>query len=377
MTRHDRTILRYLARNPGCIRKQVLDELRLRRNTVTESCARLIRQGKIVEVNRGKRRNVKLKINPDAFLALGIEHTDKGVLQVVLDSDKIIRSRRFVPLPRTLTGELRCRSIADAIAEELARLPSPLKALGIGFCDIGRVNEQAGRSILAVALKGWEDIPIREILSKRCSLPVDLFHSSPPYCEAERLFGCASGWDEFLFLWADARIGLGIRTMRGLLHATSGVEGELGHVVVEEPGRACRCGNRGCLETVAAAEAVRRHAAADSADIPSLTDVIAAARLGQKPALLALDDSARAIGRVLAGIINVVGIPRLVLKGSLPDAGAVFLDPLRDVLTRQCVYPLNANLSLTVSTTDAYAGAAGAAWLVLERAFAGTENGQG
>ena len=59
-----------------------------------------------------------------------------------------------------------------------------------------------------------------------------------------------------------AGIGAGIDRRRHGLHGAGGTAGELGHVLVDDNGPICRCGNRGCLETLVAGPGDRRPAAA-------------------------------------------------------------------------------------------------------------------
>ena len=61
-------------------------------------------------------------------------------------------------------------------------------------------------------------------------------------------------------------IGAGLVLRGRLYHGFAGTAGELGHLTVDEGGPVCRCGNRGCLEAFAGAEAIveplrRRHGA--------------------------------------------------------------------------------------------------------------------
>ena len=48
-----------------------------------------------------------------------------------------------------------------------------------------------------------------------------------------------------------AGIGLGLILNGAPYRGVAGVAGELGHLAVVEDGLICRCGNRGCLETIA------------------------------------------------------------------------------------------------------------------------------
>jgi predicted NBD/HSP70 family sugar kinase len=53
-------------------------------------------------------------------------------------------------------------------------------------------------------------------------------------------------------------ISAGVVTNGSLIRGANGLAGEIGHVVVDESGPVCRCGQRGCLEALAAGPAIGR-----------------------------------------------------------------------------------------------------------------------
>ena len=75
---------------------------------------------------------------------------------------------------------------------------------------------------------------------------------------AEMTYGAARGARDLVYVKAASGVGAGIVLGGRLHHGVGGMAGELGHVHVEDDGRVCRCGNRGCLETVAAAARAAR-----------------------------------------------------------------------------------------------------------------------
>jgi len=108
-----------------------------------------------------------------------------------------------------------------------------------------------------------------------------------------------------------------------------GWAGEIGHVCVDPDGPACRCGSTGCLEQYAGRQAVLLAAglppAAGAAELAEL------ARSGPGPARDAVAGAARALGIALAGVVNVLDIPAIVLGGHL----GLIADLLRPDLERQ------------------------------------------
>ncbi len=79
---------------------------------------------------------------------------------------------------------------------------------------------------------------------------------------AELHHGIARGRHDVVYLKVASGVGAGI-VLGGRLHrGASGIAGEIGHVQVGEDGQVCRCGNRGCLETMVSAAAPARAAPA-------------------------------------------------------------------------------------------------------------------
>ncbi len=110
--------------------------------------------------------------------------------------------------------------------------------------------------------------------------------------------------------------------------------GELGHVHVEDDGRVCRCGNRGCLETVAAAPALLallRESHGDDLALGGLLELAARGDLGTRRVL---QDAGLAIGRALAVAVNLLNPELVVVGGDLALAGEPLLEGVRESLSR-------------------------------------------
>ena len=124
--------------------------------------------------------------------------------------------------------------------------------------------------------------------------------------------------------------------------------GEIGHVIVDPDGAACRCGQRGCLETVASGPHIARRAVAaglESAEPVTSRTVYEAAAAGTPIARHVADDSGRALARALVGLILTCDLDLVLLGGGVAGAGAPFLDPLVAELERlRAASPLVASL---------------------------------
>lgn len=75
---------------------------------------------------------------------------------------------------------------------------------------------------------------------------------------AELRFGLAHSKKNVLAIQLDWGIGLGIIVNGKLYKGRDGFAGEFGHLPMVDNGLLCRCGKRGCLETVASGTAIAR-----------------------------------------------------------------------------------------------------------------------
>ncbi len=81
---------------------------------------------------------------------------------------------------------------------------------------------------------------------------------------AEMVWGAGRGCSDLVYVKAATGVGAGLVFGGRLFRGAGGTAGEIGHMTVDERGPVCRCGNRGCLEALAGADAVlgplrRRH----------------------------------------------------------------------------------------------------------------------
>ena len=145
--------------------------------------------------------------------------------------------------------------------------------------------------------------------------------------------GVAAGHRDVCYLRVESGIGCGL-LMGGRLHrGATGVAGEIGHVQVDETGVLCRCGNRGCLETIAAPRELL--ASLETQYGESVSAARALELAGHDPiAQRVLADAGRMIGRVIADLANTVNPSIVVLDGPLISDGGPVVAGVREALRR-------------------------------------------
>jgi glucokinase len=156
-----------------------------------------------------------------------------------------------------------------------------------------------------------------------------------------------------------------------LWHGAYGSAGEFGHMTVDFEGPLCDCGNRGCIEAIAAgpdiAAWVGQQIAAGRASALSCQsdlsgrDVVEAAQLGDALAVSALDRAGRAVGFGVINVAHLVNLDVVVVGGGIANAGDLLFDPLRTTVREHLLASTAPNLRIEPWSLGEDVGLLGAA----------------
>jgi predicted NBD/HSP70 family sugar kinase len=159
----------------------------------------------------------------------------------------------------------------------------------------------------------------------------------------------------------------------------------IGHVPVENGGSAvCRCGNTGCLEVVAGADAIVTEASRAArearsrflaevlaqAGAISVADVGLAAQRGDAVSAEILSRSGRHIGSVLAAVANAFNPALIVLGGEVVETGDILLAAVREAIYRSAHPLVTRDLRIVRSQMGDSAALVGAALTLIDDFFA-------
>ncbi len=214
----------------------------------------------------------------------------------------------------------------------------------------------AGAGVLLPNLLGdWVGRPIAGPVGEALGVPVTLVNDVRALTLAELRLGAGRGACDLVCIALGTGVGGGV-VIGGRLHLGLGHAGEIGHTTVEPDGPLCGCGNRGCLDRVAGADAI-----AALAGQPTVAAAAEAARGGDAVATAAFAQAGTYVGRALAGAVVLLWPERVVVGGGVADAGELLLAPVRDELRRRaCVAPID-DIPVVAAELGPVAGAVGAA----------------
>jgi predicted NBD/HSP70 family sugar kinase len=232
--------------------------------------------------------------------------------------------------------------------------------LGVGMGLAAPVDAASGTAYVEGILPGWGGLRPAAEMQARLGLPVRLDNDANVGALGEHRFGVAAGARDVAYVRLSAGIGLGLILNGAPYRGRVGIAGELGHVrAVASGGAPCRCGNRGCLETVASAAAV---ADALGVHVPRVVELVEA---GDADALRAVAEAGEAVGAAVAAVVNVLNPELVVIGGELAGAGPVLLDPLQRAIAESVIEPSAAAVETRVGALGERAEVLGAAALVL------------
>ncbi|NAZ78233.1 ROK family protein, partial [Kineococcus sp. T13] len=180
------------------------------------------------------------------------------------------------------------------------------------------------------AFLGWRDVPLGRLLEHELGLPVVVDNDLLSFARAEQWFGAARGCDHFAVLTIGEGLGYGLVVHGELVDRPDAGVGLVGHVPLLPGGPLCPRGHAGCAEallTVAAVEA--RASVALRRPVP-YEEVLDLALAGEPLARRVVDDSARALGALVAAIGNFTMPEKVILSGEGVRLAEVGRDALRE-----------------------------------------------
>jgi predicted NBD/HSP70 family sugar kinase len=261
--------------------------------------------------------------------------------------------------------------------------------LGIGIAGPGIIDTHNG-VIRRSVFFDWNALPLGDILHKRWNLPVHLANASQLAALAEYIFGNRSDLANLAVVRVGQDVGAGL-ILNGQLYFGDGFgAGEIGHIVLKPNGELCRCGNRGCLETLVSSRAIVKRALMLAQENPtsllaqklfqnsdpSLDAVLAAHQQGDPLAHQIAEESAEYLAQALTSIVAVLNVQRILFVGSVTQFGEPWLQQIRAKLPTLAIPNLVKQTTLAVAEHGSDAVILGAAALLLSRELGLTLNRQ-
>lgn len=256
------------------------------------------------------RPSVRLMLRPEGAYFVGVSLLQDPAQMALINLQGEIIARASFVLDRE--PEALARNIALALPRLLAgQLDASERLIGMGVTLSGFIDENQSICVQS-ALLGWRDVPLARLIAAASGVEVFIENDAKALAVSEKRFGQARDLDTFTLVSHGAGIG-SAHFIAGKLHrGLHGGAGEIAHCTLELNGTPCRCGKRGCLDTLASLNAIMEMARQEGLSVDSLAELEQLAASGTAAAIRILHRAGSALGLAIAHLIQIID-PSLIL----------------------------------------------------------------
>lgn len=376
----------------GAMTKEQLARLAgLKRTTLNRMMLPLEESGFIIRATVGEssggRRPVVYDVNPKKYYVIGID-ISRLYTQVVLTNLKMetLAKYRF-DMNQASSPETTLKRIQDWLRAAL-QATSGGSVLGIGIGTVGPLDRRNGIILNPenFAAGGWENIPLKAIFEEKTGLPVIIDNGANAAVLAETHYGIGKGVRNVMYLNCGVGIRTGVISSGAVVRTVNDAEDTFAHMVIDVNGKACRCGNHGCIERYASIHSIREEFITalkkgktsrikKPAGQISYLDICQAAEENDPLARQVMQKAAMLMGTGLANFIQLLNPRIVVLSGPLIYSSKFFYEECVETALKKSYGHKGTHLAFSRGGNFVEnAISVGSAALVVERCFSLSES---
>lgn len=342
----------------------------------------LLYEGELGESTGGRAPRL-LEFNPSAGTLLIAELGASGMSVAISDLSGNLSEIQSFNSEISLGPELVLAQVEKAFDAIIAKFK--IKNIwGIGVGLPGPVEFAAGIPMSPPIMPGWDRYPVRARLTDKYDVPVWVDNDVNLMALGEQAKLDDKKSSELIYIKIGSGIGAGILTHGRLHRGAQGCAGDIGHIAISETTDVvCRCGNVGCLESVAGGVALARDGLEAIAHGKSkflaerkktnktidARDVIEGAKSGDKWCVDAINNVGKQVGRILAMLVNFHNPSLIVIGGGVSAAGDQLLASIRETVFRRSLPLATRDLEIRLGDAGDGTGLKGAAEMVISELF--------
>ncbi len=340
--RYNRSVILKLLHQHGALsRKRIAEMMSLTPAAITIIVSEMIAEGLVMEGMADRsggsagRREIPVLFAGKGLIALGVSVNLNELLLSAADINGKLLFSQIIPFENGIDPE----AIVGLAAGNLPSLMESNKlekdkVMGIGVIVRGIVDTQRNTSVDSFGVLRGRDIPLSAMIHESLGCPIRMDNNVRGMFRAHLFFSQQMESGVF-FVRCEKGIGAAIMADNHILNGSSGMCSEFGHIpVVLSGGKPCKCGKRGCLETVASPTAVMEEAktlysAGNTPRLYALTqgrkDAIAlqhlmkAAELGDMALAAVVEEAAVYLSNAIKAVVYTLDPKQVVLYGSMFD----------------------------------------------------------
>jgi len=275
--------------------------------------------------------------------AIGIDIGGTQLRAAIVDEGGTILERDRRPTPADDPASL--VSVLEDLITRIRERAGVVLPVGVGIAGLvtSEGTVRYGPNI------GVRNLALGKILGSDLDGHVVVANDASVAALGEQRVGAGQARRDLALITLGTGIGGGLVIDGRLVTGATGFAGELGHVIVDDGGRPCPCGNRGCIEAYASGSALgalARDRLVDPSVASRLRDldqvsgpqVTSAAEAGDRIAIEVLEEAGHWLGVALASLVNVLDPQIILLGGGAAQAAAPWLlEPARASMVERLV----------------------------------------
>ncbi|MBI1976322.1 MAG: ROK family protein [Candidatus Omnitrophica bacterium] len=292
--------------------------------------------------------------------AVGIDFGATQIKIGMVNPEGKVLSRKVIATPRDISplefGKTAKREISHIISDS----GKSGKCVGVGIGVPGLVQFDKGVVLYLVNVKGWKKVPLAALLSREVGLPVWVDNDVNAMTLGEFTYGAGRGGKNIVCLTLGTGVGGGIILNGEIYRGTSYAAGEIGHIVIQEQGRECACGGKGCLEAYIGN---RQIMVLGKGRYGSPKEISDAARKGDLVAAAIWKEVGTHLGVALSSVINLLNPEKIVIGGGVANAGTFLFNEVHETVRKRAMKGPADSVKIVKAQLGEDAGIIGAAVL--------------
>jgi len=336
-------------------------------------------QGKVI-VKSGKtegksgRKSELFKFNPDLYNSIGISIGEGEIIISAVDSDCNAIAKREYRLNRYSEKISTSDDIIAIIIKYFRMFVEEFsieqeKLAVIGIAPEGIIDTERGRCILGTHLGGIIDLNLREQFQGIFHVPIFVDDPARSITYYGNKLGYGSNAANFIYIYLGRGVGSGIVINGQIYRGFRGIAGEIGHIIVDKAGQRCKCGNYGCLETIASEESIIRQMkeGVQEGVITKIVDMCGgnlslidlqmlkeAADINDKFSHNILEHVGNHLGKAVALLVNIFNPELILIGGSASILGSYLLESVNRVIKHEALNVINEKTLIKISQYDRF-----------------------
>jgi glucokinase len=285
----------------------------------------------------------------------------KIALGLINPLNEIVATRRLATEAH-LGPQSAVNRIAQAVGE-MAR-EAGASPVAVGVCSPGPVDHQSGMIVDPPNLRGWLDVPFRQMLSEPLGLPVSLEHDAKAAALGEFHFGAGREMNacDLVYVIVGTGVGAAIILDGQVYRGRHNSAGEVGHITINRTGEPGSSGVPGCVESYTSGPSLAAHYARRMGRNIDSENLARLAVQGDADALAVFADAGDALAAGIATMAMLMDVDLYVIGGSVAKTGDLIIEPARRALPKYAFQSVAARVQIVATKLHEAGAILGCAW---------------